>query len=73
MTQLRIVRGDASPEEIAALVVALAAATAPGSTAETAVETGAWLRSARRPRGSAVSGRAWQTGPGAWRTSALPD
>jgi hypothetical protein len=66
---LRVVRGDATPEEIAALVAALMARS--GSAAGAA-------RHAVRPAGGAWSDRSRQLrrplhpGPGAWRRSGWP-
>jgi hypothetical protein len=66
MTQpvLRVVRGDATPEEIAALLVALVAVTpaagAPRQARSAWADRGALLRRPPAP------------GPGAWRASALP-
>ena len=62
---LRVVRGDASPQEIAALVAVLASRAA---VAEVAPEP---TRSAWSNR-SAVLRRPVFPGPGAWRSSALP-
>jgi hypothetical protein len=64
---LRVVRGDATPEEIAALVAVLAArgsddeAPAPPRSVKNAWSDRS--RSLRRPLA---------TGPGAWRASGLP-
>ncbi|GIH21983.1 hypothetical protein Aph01nite_02930 [Acrocarpospora phusangensis] len=71
LNQLRIVRGDASPEEIAALLVALSAA--PPSQPEAVPTRQSWRDPARRMRGATGPGGAWRPGPGAWRASALPD
>jgi len=64
---LRVVRGDATPEEIAALVVALLArsadAEAPGPARSV---QNAWSDRSRQLR------RSLAPGPGAWRRSALP-
>jgi hypothetical protein len=64
---LRVVRGDASPEEIAALVVLLAARNGADETSGQARSfKNAWsdrTRSLRRPL---------SPGPGAWRASSLP-
>ena len=64
---LRVVRGDASPEEIAALVAALAAVAA--------ARTAAAERRPARPQWNAPA-RLLSTparpGAGAWRRSALP-
>ena len=71
---LRVVRGDASPEEIAALVAVLMARSGAASAASVA---GAPHRP-RRPPLSAWADRSRQLrrplhpGPGAWRRSALP-
>ncbi|MFG3435896.1 acyl-CoA carboxylase subunit epsilon [Nonomuraea sp. NPDC047897] len=62
---LRIVRGDASPEEIAALVTVLAARrAAPKAPAPPPART--WRNPARQMR------KPLSTGKSAWRTSALP-
>ncbi|MDL5160280.1 acyl-CoA carboxylase subunit epsilon [Actinomycetospora termitidis] len=63
---LRIVRGDPSPEEVAALTVVLAAASGGGGEPE---DTGP--RSVWNERESLVR-RPLSPGPGAWRASALP-
>lgn len=65
---LQVVRGDATPEEIAALVAVL---TARARAAEAARATppqrrSAWADHSRRLR------RPLPHGPGTWRTSALP-
>jgi len=64
---LRVVRGDATPEEIAALVAALvtraAGLTAPGQARSV---PGAWSDPSRQLR------RPLFPGPGGWRRSALP-
>lgn len=71
--RLQIVKGDASPEEIAALVAVLTARARAAASAE-AAETA----SANRRRGSAWADRARLVrgqvahGPGAWRASARP-
>ena len=65
---LRVVRGDATPEEIAALVAVLltraAEAEAPGPARSAPVN--AWSDRARLLR------RPLSPGPGAWRRSGLP-
>ncbi|MEU0516822.1 acyl-CoA carboxylase subunit epsilon [Streptosporangium sp. NPDC006007] len=64
MTHLRIVRGDATPEEVAALVIALATQTAPTPEAPPKQEN--WrnpLHAMRKPL---------PVGQGAWRSSGLP-
>jgi hypothetical protein len=66
---LRIVRGDPSPEELAALlaVVSARAAAAEPEGDEAAGSAGsAWADPARRLRAMPA------TGPGAWRRSATP-
>jgi len=66
---LRVVRGDATPEEIAALVAVVTAthARAAASAAEPpAPRMSAWRDPARRMR------QPLPHGPGAWRASALP-
>jgi hypothetical protein len=60
---LKIVRGDATAEEIAALVTALATLT-PRPQAEQKVES--WRNPIRRIR------QPLRPGPGAWRASNLP-
>ena len=62
---LRVVRGDATPEEIAALVAALLSRPGdPGMPPAT-------VRSAWADRGRQLR-RPLRPGPGAWRRSALP-
>ena len=67
---LRVVRGDATAEEIAALVAALAAVAAARSRAATAAQ-----RAPARPNWNAPA-RMLRTpvhpAPGGWRRSALP-
>ena len=67
---LRVVHGDATPEEIAALVAVVNAASARASAAAAAgppaPRMSAWRDPARRVR------PALPHGPGAWRASALP-
>ena len=64
---LRVIRGDATPEEIAAVVAVLLSRAAAADTPPPA-----------RPAPSAWSDRSWLLrrplfpGPGAWRRSALP-
>jgi hypothetical protein len=60
---LRVVRGEPTPTELAALVAVLAARSVPAAAAPRVLS--AWAAPARRlgvPR----------PGPGAWRRSALP-
>ncbi|MEO3808763.1 acyl-CoA carboxylase subunit epsilon [Sphaerisporangium sp. B11E5] len=59
---LRIVRGDASPEEVAALVIALT--TRETSTQGTPRNSGTWRSPAHHMRSGLPHG------PGAWRASA---
>jgi hypothetical protein len=63
---LRIVRGDATPEEIAALVAVIAAASGGGAAAPKPTPRSAWADPARRMRTTLPHG------PGAWRCSGLP-
>jgi hypothetical protein len=63
---LRLVRGDATPEEVAALVAVLSAASAGDAAKPAPRHTSQW---ASRERGVR---RPLQPGPGAWRASALP-
>jgi hypothetical protein len=65
---LRVVRGDATPEEIAALVAVLMARSAAG---EVPSGSSVSARSAWSDR-SAMLRRSLRPGPGAWRRSALP-
>jgi len=64
---LRVVRGDATPEEIAALVAVLVTRAAEGETSCPARSANnAWSDRSRLLR------RQLSPGPGAWRRSALP-
>ncbi len=63
---LRVVSGQATPEEIAALVAVLSAASAGGNGDETPTRRSLWSDSSRVP------GARPTPGPGAWRASALP-
>ncbi|MGH3187611.1 MAG: acyl-CoA carboxylase subunit epsilon [Streptosporangiaceae bacterium] len=63
---LRVVRGDATPEEVAALVAVLMARSAEAEAAPAASSRSAWSDRSRRLRGLL------SPGPGAWRRSALP-
>jgi acyl-CoA carboxylase epsilon subunit len=65
---LRVVRGDATPEEIAALVAILMARSEQGGAARRPARPapGAWADRASQLR------RPLHPGPGAWRRSALP-
>jgi len=61
---LRIVKGNPTPEEIAALTVVLAAASQVAGADEPAPTGGGWADPANRLR------RPLAAGPGAWRASA---
>ncbi len=61
---LRVVRGDPTPQDVAALVVVLAAASG-GDAPAPAAPRSQWAASGR-PHGAPAPGR------GAWRASALP-
>jgi Acyl-CoA carboxylase epsilon subunit len=64
---LRVIRGDASAEEIAALVaVLMARAAAVGEPEAPAPARSAWSERSRLVR------QPLHPGPGAWRRSALP-
>ena len=63
---LRVVRGDATPEEIAALVAVLLARSAAGEGPAPALARSAWSDRSRLLR------RPLFPGAGAWRRSALP-
>ena len=63
---LRLVRGDASPEEVAALLAVLSAASAGDDTGPATRHTSQWSSPARAVR------RPLTPGPGAWRASAWP-
>ncbi|MFD0885385.1 acyl-CoA carboxylase epsilon subunit [Streptosporangium algeriense] len=64
MTHLKIVHGDATQEEVVALVVALAARTVPAAKEPPRHEN--WRDPAHRMR------KYLPTGHGAWRSSGLP-
>jgi hypothetical protein len=63
---LRIVRGDPTPEEVAALTAVLAAATGGPGEPEDAGPASVWVERETLVR------RPLTPGPGAWRASALP-
>jgi hypothetical protein len=64
---LRVVRGDATPEEIAALVAVLLARSADaGAPGQARSARNSWSDRSRQLR------RPLFPGPGAWRRSALP-
>jgi hypothetical protein len=71
VAELRVVHGDPTAEELAALVTVLAAtrrgAPAGGAAAVEAEPASRWRRSARPTTSLAL-----RPGPGAWRASALP-
>ena len=62
---LHVVRGDATPEEIAALVAVLLSRPA-------AAESAPWPSPSAWADRSRLLRRPLQPGPGAWRRSALP-
>ena len=64
--ELRVVRGDPTPEEVAALVEALTAAAAAAPAAAPARRHPGWGDRASMLR------RPLYPGPGAWRASGLP-
>lgn len=63
---LRVVRGDATPEEIAALVAVLAARSGDEVSSQPRSFKSTWSDRSRLLR------RPLATGPGAWRASGLP-
>ncbi|WP_424529208.1 acyl-CoA carboxylase epsilon subunit [Sphaerisporangium viridialbum] len=63
---LRIIHGDATPEEVAALVIAVAVATRPTNEVRTTRTRETWRNPSHQLR------RALPTGPGAWRASSRP-
>ena len=62
--ELRVIRGDATPEELAAVVALLTAASSGGAAAPEPEVRSLWA--APQLRG------ALHAGPGAWRASGLP-
>ncbi|WP_407921551.1 acyl-CoA carboxylase subunit epsilon [Actinomadura soli] len=74
---LQVVRGDAGPEEIAALVAVLtararaAAAARDGEAAGGATRPSRWADRSRLVR-ETFAAQPRPRGPGAWRASALP-
>ncbi|MEU6038701.1 acyl-CoA carboxylase subunit epsilon [Actinomadura sp. NPDC047616] len=71
---LQVVRGDAAPEEVAALVAVLTArAHAAAAAAAPAQQPGVsrWADRSRMMRGPVSEGLR-PRGPGAWRASGLP-
>ncbi|HTK64254.1 MAG TPA: acyl-CoA carboxylase subunit epsilon [Pseudonocardia sp.] len=63
---LQVVRGDPTPEEIAALVAVLTARARTAAAPPAPRRRSAWADPSRRLR------RTLPHGPGAWRTSSLP-
>ncbi len=63
---LRVIRGDATPGEIAAVVAALLSRPGPLDSLPARPVPSAWADRSRLPR------RPVHPGPGAWRRSALP-
>jgi hypothetical protein len=61
---LRLVRGDATPEEVAALMAVLSAASGRAEAAPAPRHTSQWASRERAVR------RPVRPGPGAWRASA---
>ena len=61
---LTVVRGEPSPEQLAALTAVLAARAAAGGDEPPAPERPLWARPQLR--------QSLQAGPGAWRASGLP-
>ncbi|TDB90119.1 acyl-CoA carboxylase subunit epsilon [Actinomadura sp. KC216] len=70
---LQVVRGDAGPEEIAALVAVLAARARAAAAADApeAARPSRWADRSRLVRNT-FAGEPRPRGPGAWRASALP-
>ncbi|HSV41693.1 MAG TPA: acyl-CoA carboxylase epsilon subunit [Nocardioidaceae bacterium] len=64
-TPLVVIKGDATPEEVAAVVAVLQAASA-GGAAEAPAQKSEWAANHRKVRAS------YPHGPGGWRSSALP-
>jgi hypothetical protein len=63
---LRVIRGDATPEEIAALLAVVTARSAATAEPEPSTAPPAWLDRAGRMR------QPLPPGPGAWRASVWP-
>jgi hypothetical protein len=66
VSDLRVVKGDPTPEELAALIIVLAARSTPAPVAEDSERASNWAtywRNARTP---------FRPGPGQWRASAHP-
>lgn len=63
---LRVVRGDATAEEVAAVLAVIAAAAAAAPAPPETRKTSAWTNKTRLVR------RPMRPGPGTWRASALP-
>ncbi len=70
---LRLVRGDAAPEEIAALLAVLAARSSAADPGSTGPARGGWAEAARTPGlGRGPGSGLLRPGPGAWRASGRP-
>lgn len=69
---LRVVRGDATHEEVAALVAVIAAKTAAAAAAAQAVAAARSRSVSRWADRPALLRRPLSHGPGAWRASARP-
>ncbi|MBA2444144.1 MAG: acyl-CoA carboxylase subunit epsilon [Nocardioidaceae bacterium] len=63
---LKVLKGDPTPEELAALVAVVAARVAAGGDERTVVRRSSWPARERNMRG------AHHHGPGRWRASAFP-
>ena len=63
---LFLVKGDATPEEVAALTVVLQSLAAAAGTAGSPEPRPEWAAHHRRTR------PAYRSGPGGWRSSAMP-
>jgi hypothetical protein len=63
---LFLIKGDADPEEVAALTVVLQSLAASGAPAEEPAPPSEWAAHHRKLRGPHLSG------PGGWRSSSLP-
>jgi hypothetical protein len=66
VTPLFLVKGDAAPEEVAALAVVLQGLAAAGSREVEPEVTSEWSAPRRKLRST------YPSGPGGWRSSALP-
>ncbi|MEU4829678.1 acyl-CoA carboxylase subunit epsilon [Streptosporangium sp. NPDC023615] len=67
MKHLKIIKGDATPEEVAAVVIALSSQAGPSIPASESAQTPkSWSNHAHGMRKQLPNGQ------GAWRSSALP-